>query len=259
MPKSAATMDMCPAAGHNSSATVVGTDVTFSDYFQILQRFVWLVVIATIIGAGAAYAALRLPEPQYQAKFAVTLAPRTQDTGTYGNLIDALDRRSVPSTFAQVVMSPSVKDAVTSGAGGSGGGMTVKAVLVTDSNVIEATVTGGNAEDTRVYAGAVLEASSTSFARLYPLYAVTPLRRPTSAAAVPRHLATGLLLGGLGGAVLAYLLGLSIDANRRPRERDHIAPEQFAPEQFAPARISAGPVESPPPWKPRSKRTAAKS
>jgi capsular polysaccharide biosynthesis protein len=254
MPKCAATIDICAAAGHNSSATVVGTGVTFSDYFQILQRFVWLVVIATIIGAGIAYAALILPKTQYEAKFAVTLAPRTRDTGSFGNLIDALDRRSVPSTFAQVVMSPSVKDTVTPGPGGSGGGMTVKAVLVTDSNVIEATVTGRNAADTRAYADAVLEASSTSFARLYPLYAVTPLRRPTSAAVIPRHLATGMLLGGLGGAVLAYLVGLSIDANRRPRERDRIAPAPFAP-----ARIAAGPVESRPPWKPRSKRTAAKS
>jgi capsular polysaccharide biosynthesis protein len=226
--------------------------VSFSDFFQVLQRFIWLVVIATIIGAGIAYTALRLPEAQYQAKFAVTLAPRTQDTGTYGNLIDALDRRSVPSTFAQVIMSPSVRDTVTSG-GGSGSGMTVNAVVVTDSNVIEATVTGGKAENTRAYAAAVLDASSTSFMRLYPLYAVTPLRSPTSSAAVPRHLATGVLLGGLGGAVLAYLLGLTIEANRRPRERDRIAAVPYARTRIAPS-----PAETRPPWKPRPRGTAAK-
>ncbi len=226
---------------------------SFSEFFQILQRFIWLVVIATIIGAGIAYTALRLPEAQYQAKFAVTLAPLTQDTRTYGNLIDALDRRSVPSTFAQVVMSPSVKDTVTGG-GGSGSGMTIKAVVVTDSNVIQATVTGGKAEDTRAYAAAVLEASSRSFTRLYPLYAVTPLRSPTSSAAVPRHLATGILLGGLGGAVLAYLLGLTIEANRRPRERHRIAALPHVR-----ARIAPSPVEPRSPWKPRPRGTAAKS
>jgi hypothetical protein len=194
---------------------------------------------------------LRLPETQYQAKFAVTLAPRTQDTGTYGNLLDALDRRSVPSTFAQVVMSPSVKDTVASGPGRPGAGMTIRAVVVTDSNVIEASITGNNAEGTRAYADAVLEASSTSFTRLYPLYAVTPLRRPTSSAAIPRHLETGILLGGLGGAVLAYLLGLAVDANRRPRVRDRVI---SVPSPRG--RLVAAPAEVRPPWKSRPRRTA---
>ena len=224
--------------------------MSFSDYFAVLQRFIWLVVIATIVGAGIVYAALRLPGAQYQAKFSVTLAPRTQDTGTYGNLIDALDRRSVPSTFAQVVMSPSVKDTVASGNGGSGDGLTINAVVVTDSNVIEATVTGADAERTRTYAEAVLAASSTSFTRLYPLYAVTPLRRPTASTAIPRHLATGILLGGLGGAVLAYLVALAVDANRRPRDRGRTA------SSFARPRIADAPATTRPPWKPRPKRTA---
>jgi capsular polysaccharide biosynthesis protein len=228
--------------------------VSFTDYFQLLQRFIWLVVIAATIGAGIAYTALRLPQTQYQAKFAVTLAPRPQATGSYGNLIDALDRRSIPSTFAQVVMSPSVTDTVNSPAGSSGDTMTTNAVVVTNTNVIEATITGGNAGATRAYAEALLEASSTFFTRLYPLYAVTPLRRPTSSASVPRHLATGILLGGLGGGILAYLLGLTVDAHRRPRDRHRVAPAPLAR-----ARIAAAPVESRPPWKPRPKRTAAKS
>jgi hypothetical protein len=42
--------------------------------------------------------------------------------------------------------------------------------------------------------------------------------------------------------MLAYLLGISIDADCRPRERERIAPPPFAQ-----ARIAAAPVESRPP------------
>ncbi len=227
--------------------------MTYSDYVQVLRRFVWLVGGAALLGGAIAYAALSLPDTQYQAKFAATLAPHTDDPATYGNLIDALDRRSIPSTFAQVVMSPSVKDAAAGGSGISRSGIAINAVVVTDSNVIQATITSNNSQRTLGYAGALLKASTKSFSQLYPLYTVTPLRTPTAIEQVPRHLLTGVILGALGGAVLAYLLALAIDAGRRPTKRGRIAPAPFAR-----ARIAAAPAASRPPWKPRPSRTASK-
>jgi hypothetical protein len=202
----------------------------FSDYVRILRRFLWLVLVAAVLGAGVAYVALTTPETQYQAKFSVALAPNTTDAGTYGNLIDALDRRSIPSTFAQVVMSPSVKDAAATDGRVSHRGMTIKAVVVTDSNVVDATITGPNAARDRDYAAALINSATTTFSRLYPLYLLTPLRQPATAEEVPRHLATGLLLGGISGALLAYLLALGIDANRRARGRARLEPASIAPQ-----------------------------
>jgi hypothetical protein len=151
-------------------------------------------------------------------------------------------------------MSPSVKDTAAAEGRVSRAGLTINAVVVTDSNVIEATVTGHDARRPRDYAAALLKASTASFTRLYPLYTVTALRTPTTTETVPNHLLAGLALGGLSGALLAYLLGLAVDASRRPRVR---APIASAP--FARARIAADPVASRPPWKPRPTGTTSKS
>ena len=201
--------------------------MVFSDYVRIFRRFLWLIALAAIAGAGIAYAALTMPETQYQAKFSIALAPNTNDAATYGNLIDALDRRSIPSTFAQVVMSPTVKDTAATDGRVSRRGMTIKAVVVTDSNVVEATIQGTNAPRVRDYAAALLTASTTSFNRLYPLYTVSPLRQAATADEVPRHLGAGIALGAFSGALLAYLLGLGIDANRRARGRARLEPTPF--------------------------------
>ncbi|HYL50668.1 MAG TPA: Wzz/FepE/Etk N-terminal domain-containing protein [Acidimicrobiia bacterium] len=233
--------------------------MSVSDYVQIVRQFIWLIVITAVVGGGIAFAALQVSTVQYQAKFAVTLAPRMKATGAYGSLIDALDRRSVPSTFAEIVMSPLVKDTVASAVGKPGGGVSIDAVVLSGSNVIEATIIGDGADPTRASAAGALEASTRSFTRLYPPYSVTPLRTPAGATVMPRHLVSGTLLGGAGGAVLAALLGLAIDAGRHPRGRDRIAP---APATAAPAPVPVAappPARARPPWKPRPRRSARSS
>ena len=196
----------------------------FSDYLRIFRRFMWLIAGAAALGAAIGFLALAVPKARNEAKFSIALAPNTKDTGTYGNLIDALDRRSIPSTFAQTVMSPVVKDTAASDGHISQDGLTVKAVVVTDSNVVEATVDGVDANQVRDYAAALLDASTTTFGNAYPLYSVTPLRRPTTTTEVPRHLAAGIGLGAFSGALAAYLVGLAIDANRRARGRARLEP-----------------------------------
>ena len=196
----------------------------FSDYLRIFRRFSWLIAGAAVLGAAIGFIALAVPATRQQAKFSIALAPNTNDSGTYGNLIDALDRRSIPSTFAQVIMSPSVKDTAARDGHASRDGLVVKAVVVTDSNVVEATVEGTDATQVRDYAAALLTASTSTFTKFYPLYSVSPLREPTATDEIPRHLVVGIALGAFSGALLAYLLGLAIDANRRARGRARLEP-----------------------------------
>jgi capsular polysaccharide biosynthesis protein len=201
--------------------------MAFSDYVRVLRQFLWLVVGATVLGAVIALIALSIPSAKYEATFSVALAPNTQDPGAYGNLIDALDRRSIPSTLAEVINSPMVKDAASKASGVSRDGLAVDAVVVTDSNVVKAMVTGTNSKRTRDYAQALLDSSSQKFTELYPLYSVTRLREPADVDTVPRHVATGMLLGALSGAVIAYLLALAIDANRRAHGRARLEAAPF--------------------------------
>jgi hypothetical protein len=199
--------------------------MTFADYVRVLRRFVWLVLALTLAGANFALGLLIVPPARYEAKFSVALAPNAAvPSSQVGNVIDALDRRSVPSTFAQVVTSPTTKDLAASNAHLSRSGLSVNAGVVADSNVIEATVTGQNRNRTRDYAAALLSASTLAFNHLYSQYSVTPLRVPTSTATVSRHLAAGVVLGALAGAVLGFLIALAIDASRRPRAVISAAP-----------------------------------
>jgi capsular polysaccharide biosynthesis protein len=196
----------------------------FSDYLRIFRRFMWLIAGATVIGAAIGFVALAVPKAKHETVFSIALAPNTKDTGVYGNLIDALDRRSVPSTFAQVIMSPTVRDTAATDGHVSPDGLTVKAVVVTDSNVVEATIDGANPTQVRDYAAALLNASTTTFTKTYSLYSVTPLRQPTTTTEIPRHLVVGIALGAFSGALVAYLFGLAIDANRRARGRARLEP-----------------------------------
>ena len=201
--------------------------MAFSDYVRVLRQFLWLVVGATIAGALIALVALLLPSAKYKVEFSVALAPNTTDAGAYGNLVDALDRRSIPSTLAEVINSPVVKDAAATESGVSRDGLTIDAILVTDSNVVQGTVTGTNSQRTRDYAAALVNTSSKKFTDLYPLYTVSRLREPTDVDSVPRHVATGVLLGALSGALLAYLVALAIDANRRGHSRARLETAPF--------------------------------
>ncbi len=221
--------------------------MTFPDYLRVLRRFLGLVTTCAVAGTLIALAFVAIPATRYRAQFTVTLAPHTTDAGTYGNLIDSLDRRSIPSTFTQVVTSPNVNDAAATAAHLRRGDFDVTAAVVGDSNVIEASVTGSNRVGVRDYAAALLASSTDNFAKLYPLYSVTALRTPTSSDALPRGLPEALLLGGLGGALSAYLVALVIDANRRARSRARIHPTPFAH-----ARIGADLGTAPRPlWKSR--------
>jgi capsular polysaccharide biosynthesis protein len=201
--------------------------MAFSDYVRVLRQFLWLVVVATIAGALIAFLALSIPSAKYKAEFAVALAPDTPDPGSYGNLVDALDRRSIPSTLAEVINSPIVKDAAAQASGVSRDGLAIDAIVVTDSNVVEGTVTGTNSQRTRDYAAALLAESSRKFTDLYPLYSVERLREPTDVDSVPRQIATGMLLGALAGALIAYLVALAIDANRRGHSRARLETAPF--------------------------------
>jgi capsular polysaccharide biosynthesis protein len=202
--------------------------MTFSDYLRILLRFAGLVITCTVVGALVGFVFASLPATKYRARFAVTLAPNTDDPGTYGNLIDSLDRRSVPSTFAEVVESPAVTGAAAAIARVDPDDFDVESATVRESNVIGATVTGESGDRAQTYAAALLDASTLTFTKLYPLYSVTPLRSATTSEAVPRQVLSTTLIGALAGAIFAYLLALVIDANRDRKSRARINPAPFA-------------------------------
>jgi hypothetical protein len=183
--------------------------MAFVDHVRLLRRWFWFVVVCAVVAALGVTAALLFPRAQYQVAFSYAIGPGNQPASAYSTLLEALDKRSVPSTLAEIVSSELVQAQAAQSSHTTRGTMTVAAVVVTNSNVVNVTITGHDLVADRAYASALQAASRATFEKLYSLYDLESLRDPTTATAVSRHLATGLVLAVFGGALIGYLLALT--------------------------------------------------
>jgi capsular polysaccharide biosynthesis protein len=183
--------------------------MTFAQYLDVLRRSWVFVGICAVIGAITVASALSLTSAHYQGQFSLAIGPGDQPVSAYSTLLEALDKRSVPSTLAQIATSDTAKHTAAIGSDVTANTMTVHAVVVLDSNVVAVTVNGTNATNVRKFALALQTATSASFENLYTLYEIRPLRTATTTTPVPRHVSSGALLGLIIGALIGYLLALA--------------------------------------------------
>jgi len=76
-------------------------------YFQMLQRGWWLIVLGALVAVIASLAASYLVVPQYQAaaRFFITPNASLSSEKEVVNSLNTLDRRSIVSTYAEVMNS----------------------------------------------------------------------------------------------------------------------------------------------------------
>src|SRR4026207_200295 len=79
-------------------------------YFDLVRRWLWLIVLGTVLGAGSAYVASRLQTPVYQATTTLLIseAPRGNNSVDY----QAITGASVAGTYLQLLTSRPVLDEV---------------------------------------------------------------------------------------------------------------------------------------------------
>jgi diguanylate cyclase (GGDEF)-like protein len=188
----------------------------FQLYFQMLKRGWWIILLTTLVSLAAALGISYLMIPKYQAVARFILNPGSVlITGNdVLNSIQALDRQSVTTTYAEVMNSNRVyNDALASlqlQASQVTGEYTYKVEVVANTSVLELRVTGPDANLATNLANALGNQTILFTRSLNQVYNVDFLDRavvPDEPISPKPLLNAGLAvaLGLIGGAALAIL------------------------------------------------------
>jgi succinoglycan biosynthesis transport protein ExoP len=90
------------------------TGIDFWRYVGILKRWLWLLILATVLGAGAAYGFSRTQTPVYQAQTTLYInqAPGALTTSSSTDYNSLLTSKSLASTYAQLLTERKVLESV---------------------------------------------------------------------------------------------------------------------------------------------------
>jgi non-specific protein-tyrosine kinase len=88
--------------------------IDFWRYIGILKRWLWLLIVATVVGAGAAYGFSRSQTPVYQAgtTLLINQAPGSLTASSSTDYNSLLTSKSLASTYAQLLTERKVLDGV---------------------------------------------------------------------------------------------------------------------------------------------------
>lgn len=186
-------------------------------YFRMLKKGWWLIALAALAAFNIALLVAYNSKPMYRAsaRFIVSPGPSLlagQDKEVV-NSIEALDKRSIVSTYAEVLNSNSIYEATINNLGLDPvefAEYTQSAVVLPDASVLELTVQGPDPEMVALLANEVGSQSIDYIEGLYLVYDINlldPATPPTTpfSPQPARDAAVALILGAALGAVLAIV------------------------------------------------------
>lgn len=200
--------------------------MTVGHLLLALRRFWWAVAAAGVLAGAAAWWLGGPPERLWSVEAAYVLGPaehleRNRDAV---DVAEALDRRTIVATFAELATSGRIRSRVVATLGaGPLTGTGIDARVEPGANVVTVEVTGPDPDPLPRIVEAVGAAATAEFERLYGVYRVEPLveateprRRPDDRPVVAA--AVGLIAAGVTG-----LLATWVDRWDRRRRRSALA------------------------------------
>jgi diguanylate cyclase (GGDEF)-like protein len=185
-------------------------------YFQMLMRSWWVIVLTALAAviAALAYAYTTTPIYRSSARFLVSPNPAYLSDGS--NVIyslDTLDRRTVITTYAEILNSSRIFSETVTLLGLSDGqvdGYQYSAVVLPDTSIIEFSVTGTDPKLVSLLTNAVGQQSVAFAETLYQVYDMTLLdpANPSDSPVSPqpiRDSGVALVLGLALGVALALV------------------------------------------------------
>ena len=182
------------------------------DVTRFLQQYWWLIAVAFLIGFGSTAFFSARRAATYRASTTLVIAPSQNVTATreIADTLDTLDRRSVVATFAKVPSSRTIRERAQAQLGLSPQQLEayeVKTVVVPDTNMLEVSVSGNEAQLAANYANAIGEQTRNYAQEFYSIYGIKVL----DTADVPREPVRNVWMRELGvGGLLGLLLGLGM-------------------------------------------------
>ncbi len=186
-------------------------------YLQMLQRSWWIIILTALAALAIALAAVFLVTPTYRSTAQFVVAPDLEQFGADDTdllrSLEALDKRSIIATYAEVINSDRIFDDTMAALGLSNSVMSEYShttVVLPDANILELSVEGPNPSMTTLIANSLGQQAINYISQLYTVYEVSfmdtakqPLE-PISPRPV-RDASLAFVLGLVMGAVLAII------------------------------------------------------
>ena len=185
------------------------------DYPQILRRGWWIIVLTTLAVFNLALIAQAYAIPIYKTstRFLISPGPSllAQEDREVLRSIEALDKRSIASTFAEIMGSKNIFEPVVQSARiANADSYQVAAVVLPESSALELSVFGPDPYVAAFFANNLGKEAINQIKELYGIYDLTvidPATTPSSPISPHpvRDLSMALVLGLIFGTVLAIL------------------------------------------------------
>jgi capsular polysaccharide biosynthesis protein len=182
-------------------------------FLRALRSTWWIVILAVLAGAGAAFYLGSRQDLRYQSMASYVVAPRQGDPASdiveSVRTLDQARARALASTLVEILTSGAARDEAAASLGWAGfpGGYRVDAVVAPEAYVAELRVTGPVPSEAAALAGAIGSVASSRFVALYPIYEIALLDPPSVPTdAVSRGPIESAALGG----ALGFIAGLGI-------------------------------------------------
>lgn len=192
-------------------------DDTLKEYARSLRRGWWVGVLTLVVTVAMGHVLTSRQQPLYRATSTLVVAPAPAivEVNEVLRTVDALERRSVLATFAELVRSPGVRARAAEALGWDSGSVAayrVSASVLPHANVLRISAEGPDAGGVAALSGAVAVAAAAEARRLYTPFAAEVLEQAQAPrrATLPdprRNLAVAGILGLFLGLGLAFAYG----------------------------------------------------
>jgi capsular polysaccharide biosynthesis protein len=199
-----------------------------NQYLSSIAKNWWLIVIVALVFAGVTAALASRTKTEYRTRASLALAPAPALEDTRQQLDTLLSMRSqLITTLTKIVTSGVVLESA-----GDGnyvdeldrGELYVTANEIPDSLVVEINVTGERPEVVEVFITDVVDAATLRFEELFEVSIVEPLDPGPQVTPSRPSVRRRVLVAGMVGLGVGFLLGLLRDALARPRSWKRSSP-----------------------------------
>jgi len=184
-------------------------------YLEMLRRSWWMIVVTMLAALNVALVSAYFATPQYQsnARFIVSPNPDLITGRDVINSLEALDKRSIISTYAEFLNSRRILQETLNEiqvSSSEAEQYTITTVVLPDANILELTVSGPNPDMAALLANSIGKRAIDYISRLYSAYDISILD-PAGPAPTPfspqpvRDAGLALVLGLIGGTALAIV------------------------------------------------------
>lgn len=202
-------------------------------YLRLLQRGWWIIALTTLSAVNISLIASYMDTPMYRARarFLVSPSPTIVSGRDVVTSLEALDKRSIVSTYAEFLNSRRIYNEVARELVFDGvdlGAYEISTVVLPDANILELIVEGPNPEAAALLANVIGAHAIQAISDIYLVYeisfldpAIMPDEPYSPNPLQDAALALGLgLVAGAGLAILSEQIRIPLDAYRQRRSLD---------------------------------------